>query len=71
MVDFEKATQYFKLADNIDIRESTTWIGKGLIFLAKSELPRADLQFSSLLQRNPKHIPALLGKVMFLLKIDF
>lgn len=64
---FELATMYFKKADGIDIHESHQWLGKGLMYLATGDLVRADLQFSSILEKHPvskfpSSIAALLGK---------
>jgi tetratricopeptide (TPR) repeat protein len=60
----EKATSKYNEADTIDMQEEASWLGKGILLLARKEVDRAIFQFNTLLERNPEHMPSLLGKVV-------
>lgn len=59
---FEEATTKFNEADKIDFHEENTWLGKGILLLAKRNYDTASYQFSTVLQKNPNSIPSLLGQ---------
>lgn len=61
---FEAATSLFNAADKIDIRETISWIGKGILLLTKGQLDRANNIFKTIIEstENANNIPALLGK---------
>lgn len=59
---FEDATLRFNEADKIDYHEENTWLGKGVLLLAKRNYDSASYQFNTVLQKNPNNIPAILGQ---------
>ncbi|OUM70506.1 hypothetical protein PIROE2DRAFT_56800 [Piromyces sp. E2] len=61
---FEAATSLFNAADKIDIRETTSWIGKGILLLTKGQIDKANNIFKAIVEtpENANNIPALLGK---------
>ncbi|ORX47625.1 TPR-like protein [Piromyces finnis] len=61
---FEAATSLFNAADKIDIRETTSWIGKGILLLTKGQIDKANNIFKAIVDtpENANNIPALLGK---------
>lgn len=59
---FIKATQYYNKASRIDMHESSTWVGKGQLLLAKGDLDQASAAFRIVLDGDREHVPALLGQ---------
>eukprot|EP00126_Sphaerothecum_destruens_P009373 Sdes_comp20491_c0_seq1m14918 len=59
---FDKATSQYNRADQIDILEKSTWLGKGFMMLHKGDFDRANDQFDYVLEQNRDNIPAILGK---------
>jgi len=59
---YNQATQHYNQADRIDVHEEQTWIGKGVTYLARGQAERAEFQFETVLQQNPRNIAAQLGK---------
>ncbi|WOH08975.1 hypothetical protein DCAR_0728426 [Daucus carota subsp. sativus] len=59
---FIKATQYYNKASRIDMHESSTWVGKGQLLLAKGDLDQASSAFKIVLDGDREHVPALLGQ---------
>jgi RNA polymerase-associated protein CTR9 len=59
---FEEATTKFNEADKINFHEETTWLGKGVLLLARRNFEAAAFQFNTVLQKSPSNIPALLGQ---------
>ena len=60
---YEKATSKYNEADTIDVQEEKSWLGKGVLLLARKEFERAVFQFQTLLDRNLFPELATLGKV--------
>ena len=60
---YSMATSKFNQADSIDIQNEKTWIGKGILLVIQKNYDRALFHFDSLLEKRPKNIPCLLGKV--------
>ena len=67
-VFLSKATWCLNQADKIDPRHRMSWMNKGYLHLFKNDLPKALMQFDTLLSSFPTHVPALLGKAQALLK---
>lgn len=59
---FAKATQYYNRASRIDMHESSTWVGKGQLLLAKGDVEQAFNTFKIVLDGDPDNVPALLGQ---------
>ncbi|KAL5572369.1 hypothetical protein UlMin_021966 [Ulmus minor] len=59
---FILATQYYNKASRIDMHEPSTWIGKGQLLLAKSEVEQAYAAFKIVLDGDRDNVPALLGQ---------
>jgi len=51
---FNQATMNYNKADKIDVREDLTWVGKGVLLLAKGDISRASDSFETALRANPK-----------------
>ncbi|KAK9765164.1 protein required for normal CLN1 and CLN2 G1 cyclin expression [Basidiobolus ranarum] len=58
----EEAAKYYNEADRINPRVQLTWLGKGLLYMAKKQPDDALRQFQLVLEQDPDNIPALLGK---------
>eukprot|EP00005_Dracoamoeba_jomungandri_P008714 CAMPEP_0174270756 /NCGR_PEP_ID=MMETSP0439-20130205/45618_1 /TAXON_ID=0 /ORGANISM="Stereomyxa ramosa, Strain Chinc5" /LENGTH=1018 /DNA_ID=CAMNT_0015360281 /DNA_START=21 /DNA_END=3074 /DNA_ORIENTATION=+ len=59
---YNQATANYNKADKIDLHEEMTWVGKGILLLCKGKQDRALKYFETVLERNEKNTPALLGK---------
>mmetsp|Transcript_7346 Transcript_7346/g.31200 ORF Transcript_7346/g.31200 Transcript_7346/m.31200 type:complete len:1115 (+) Transcript_7346:42-3386(+) len=59
---FAEATQHYNRADKIDIQEGVTWVGKGVLYLQKSDKQRALREFDMVLSWQAENTPALLGR---------
>ncbi|XAR53477.1 hypothetical protein NMG60_11022043 [Bertholletia excelsa] len=59
---FIMATQYYNKASRIDMHESSTWVGKGQLLLAKGDLEQAFAAFKIVLDGDRDNVPALLGQ---------
>ncbi|CAO2823169.1 unnamed protein product [Amaranthus hypochondriacus] len=59
---FTSATQYYNKASRIDMHESSTWVGKGQLLLAKGDVEQAFNTFKIVLDGDPDNVPALLGQ---------
>ncbi|KAL2945182.1 Protein CTR9-like protein [Bienertia sinuspersici] len=60
--NFALATQYYNRASRIDMHESSTWVGKGQLLLAKGDVEQAFNTFKIVLDGDPDNVPALLGQ---------
>ncbi|ORY06104.1 TPR-like protein [Basidiobolus meristosporus CBS 931.73] len=58
----EDAAKYFNEADRINPRVELTWLGKGLLYMARKQPDDALRQFQLVLDQESDNIPALLGK---------
>ncbi|KAK6152003.1 hypothetical protein DH2020_014638 [Rehmannia glutinosa] len=59
---FIQATKYYNKASRIDMHESSTWIGKGQLLLAKGDVEQAFNAFKIVLDGDRDNVPALLGQ---------
>lgn len=59
---FALATQYYNRASRVDMHESSTWVGKGQLLLAKGDVEQAFNTFKIVLDGDPDNVPALLGQ---------
>ncbi|CAG8531922.1 6891_t:CDS:10 [Ambispora leptoticha] len=58
----ELATSKYNEASHINSREPVTWVGKGLLYLARNDADLAYRAFANALDVAPNNIPALFGK---------
>ena len=58
---FSQATAKLNEAEGLDNQARSTWLGKGLLRLAKGEIDQAAYQFSAVLGEYEDDVPALLG----------
>jgi RNA polymerase-associated protein CTR9 len=58
----DRATMLYNQSDSIDVREPSTWIGKGFLLLLQGRLDQAVYQFKLSLDRNPNDVAAILGR---------
>ncbi|ORX92251.1 TPR-like protein [Basidiobolus meristosporus CBS 931.73] len=58
----EDAAKYYNEADRINPRVQLTWLGKGLLYMAKKQPDDALRQFQLVLEQDPDNVSALLGK---------
>lgn len=59
---FILATQYYNRGARIDSMETSTWLGKGQLLLAKGDLKQASQAFEVVLKSDPDSVSALLGQ---------
>ncbi|XP_020260764.1 protein CTR9 homolog isoform X2 [Asparagus officinalis] len=59
---FQLAIQYYNRSSRIDVHESSTWIRKGQLFMAKGDIQQASCFFKIVLDEDPNNVPALLGQ---------
>lgn len=62
--EFAAATDMYNKSTNISLEASMTWVGKGLLLLAKNDIINADQNFDNALAVDSKqtNVPAMLGK---------
>ena len=58
---FSQATAKLNEAEGLDNQARSTWLGKGLLRLAKGEIDEAAYQFGAVLGEYEDDVPALLG----------
>lgn len=58
----DQATMLYNQSDTIDVREPSTWIGKGFLLILQGRTEQAFYQFKISLDRNPNDVAALLGR---------
>ncbi|KAG9298342.1 hypothetical protein G9A89_002830 [Geosiphon pyriformis] len=56
------ATERYNEASHLNYREPITWVGKGLLYLARNDAELAHRAFMNALEIAPTNIPALFGK---------
>jgi len=57
-----QVTTLYNMADKLDMQAETTWVTKGFTRLVRGEFDQALKQFETVLEHNPRNIPAQLGK---------